>query len=71
MDQAERDALIAQYEAGYDAIAAALAGITTAEWEAREAPGEWCPREIVHHLADSESMAPEAALAQSASVTYC
>jgi hypothetical protein len=54
MDQAERDALIAQYEAGYDAITASLAGITAAEWEAREAPGEWSPREIVHHLADSE-----------------
>lgn len=54
MDQAERTALIAQYEAGYDAITASLAGITAAEWEAREAPGEWCPREIIHHLADSE-----------------
>ncbi len=54
MDQTERDALIAQYEAGYDAITASLAGITAAEWEAREAPGEWSPREIVHHLADSE-----------------
>jgi hypothetical protein len=54
MDQAERNALIAQYEAGYDAIAASLAGITAAEWDAREAPAEWSPREIVHHLADSE-----------------
>ena len=54
MDQAERDQLIAQYEAGYDAVTAALAGITGAEWDAREAPGEWSPRQIVHHLADSE-----------------
>lgn len=50
----ERDELIAQYAKGYDAVVAALEGITEAEWDAREAPGEWCPREIVHHLGDSE-----------------
>jgi hypothetical protein len=54
MDRAQRDALVAQYEAGYDAVLTSLAGITATEWEAREAPGEWSPREIVHHLADSE-----------------
>jgi hypothetical protein len=54
MNQEVRDALIAQYEAGFEAITAALAGITAAEWDARETPGEWCPREIIHHLADSE-----------------
>jgi hypothetical protein len=25
-----------------------------AEWDAREAPDEWSPREVIHHLADSE-----------------
>jgi len=50
----ERNALIAQYEDGERAIREALAEITAAELEAREAPGEWNPREIVHHLADSE-----------------
>lgn len=54
MQPEERDALIAQYEAGYQVIQAALEGISAAEWEAREGPDEWCPREIVHHLADSE-----------------
>jgi hypothetical protein len=54
MDAAERSALLDQYEDGYRAVAAALDGITEAELEAREAPGEWSPREIVHHLADSE-----------------
>ena len=54
MNAAERLALIEQYEAGHQAIVDALAGITPAELEAREAPGEWSPREIVHHLADSE-----------------
>lgn len=54
MRREERDALIQQYEQGYEAIVAALEGIGDAEWEAREGPDEWCPREIVHHLADSE-----------------
>jgi hypothetical protein len=54
MNATEREALIAQYEEGYQAVTAALEGITDAELEAREAPGEWSPREIVHHLADSE-----------------
>lgn len=54
MNDAERHALIDQYEDGYRAIAAALEGITGPELEAREGPGEWSPREIIHHLADSE-----------------
>ena len=54
MNAAERLALIEQYEAGHQAIVDALAGITPAELDAREARGEWSPREIVHHLADSE-----------------
>ena len=54
MDAAEREALIDQYEDGFRAVSTALEAITDAELEAREAPGEWSPREIVHHLADSE-----------------
>jgi hypothetical protein len=54
MNAAEREALIDQYEDGYRAVSVALAEISEAELEAREAPGEWSPREIVHHLADSE-----------------
>src|SRR3712207_4094836 len=54
MNATERETLIEQYEGGFQAVTAALAGITEAELEAREAPGEWSPREIVHHLADSE-----------------
>ena len=57
MNQAEREALIDQYEDGHRAVEAALAGISAAELEAREGPGEWSPREIVHHLADSEMTA--------------
>jgi DinB superfamily len=54
MNAAEREALIDRYEDGYRAVEEALAGINEAELEAREGPGEWSPREIVHHLADSE-----------------
>jgi hypothetical protein len=54
MDAAEREALIDQYEDGFRAVSAALEEISETELAAREAPGEWSPREIVHHLADSE-----------------
>ena len=52
MDAQERQELIEQYARGYDAVADALEGCV--DPDAREAPGEWSPREIVHHLADAE-----------------
>lgn len=54
MDRQERNTLIEQYKRGYDTILAAIDGMTDAEWDAREAPGEWSPRQVIHHLADSE-----------------
>ena len=54
MDQQERKTLIAQYRDGYAAIAEALLKITPEELDAHPGPGRWTPREIVHHLADSE-----------------
>src|SRR5437764_1272941 len=54
MDRQQRAAEIVRYEQGYAVVMDALDGITGAEWDAREAPGEWSPREVVHHLADSE-----------------
>ena len=51
----ERAELIAMYVAGPEVIRQALAGITTDEWDAKEAPGEWSPRQVIHHLADSET----------------
>jgi hypothetical protein len=50
----DRAALIATYAAGYDEVMDALAGITPEELDAREAAGEWSPRQVIHHLADSE-----------------
>jgi len=55
MDKHERDGLIARYRAGYQEVAEALQGITEDELD-RSADGEWTPRQIVHHLADSEMM---------------
>lgn len=39
---------------GYDDVLAALEGITVEQLDTREALPEWSPREIIHHLGDSE-----------------
>jgi len=54
MDDTKRKALIDKYKDGYRAVAEALAGVDDEQLDARPAPGKWSPREIVHHLADSE-----------------
>jgi len=54
MDPTHRQFLLDQYRTGYDEVVRALEGITERELDARPAPGRWSPREIVHHLADSE-----------------
>jgi hypothetical protein len=57
MDRSERDALITQYKDGYRIVRDALSQLTEADLDRRPASGGWTPREIVHHLADSETMA--------------
>jgi hypothetical protein len=57
MTPAERTSLIAKYKAGYDEVVGSLAGIAPDERDWRPAPGEWSAREVVHHLADSETIA--------------
>ncbi|HSL22491.1 MAG TPA: DinB family protein [Vicinamibacterales bacterium] len=54
MDERTRRQLIERYKDGYRTVAEALTGIDAKELDARPAPGKWSPREIVHHLADSE-----------------
>lgn len=54
MDASTRRTLIDQYKAGYAEIVKALEGADDAALDRRAAPGTWSPREIVHHLADSE-----------------
>ena len=55
MDAEERTRLIAKYRDGHRAVTASLEGITEQELD-RSAEGEWTPRQIAHHLADSEMM---------------
>jgi hypothetical protein len=56
MTASERASLIVRYKAGYGRVAEALSGITPEEIDWRPAPGEWSAREVVHHLADSETI---------------
>ncbi len=53
MTPSERETLFQRYRDGYDAVVAALEGITARELDA-SAPDGWTARQIVHHLADSE-----------------
>ena len=55
MDAKERDRLITRYRDGHREVMEALSGITDAELD-RSASGEWTPRQIAHHLGDSEMM---------------
>jgi len=55
MKAERRRELIARYRAGHDAVTEALTGIREEELD-RSASGEWTPRQIAHHLADSEMM---------------
>ena len=57
MERQERDQLIAQDADGYRVVAEALNKITPEELDAKPAPNKWSAREIVHHLADSETTA--------------
>jgi hypothetical protein len=62
--------IIALYTRGGDEVEAALAGLTEADLDLTRAPEEWSIRQIVHHLAESESlflMTFKSALAQSGS----
>jgi hypothetical protein len=55
MDAGERTALIKRYKEGHRAVMDAFRGISEEELD-RSASGEWTPRQIAHHLADSEMM---------------
>ncbi|MBI4472780.1 MAG: DinB family protein [Acidobacteria bacterium] len=55
MGPEERAVLIEKYKEGYKQVIDALKGVSVEELDFRRAPGKWTAREIVHHLADSES----------------
>lgn len=49
----ERPALIRQIAEAPEALRAAVAGLSAAQLDTPYRDGGWCPRQIVHHLADS------------------
>ena len=55
MDADRRAALLDRYRAGTGLVVAALEGVTDADLDARTSPDDWSAREVVHHLADSET----------------
>lgn len=55
MDAGERADLIRRYKEGHRAVMDAFRGISEDELD-RSASDEWTPRQIAHHLADSEMM---------------
>ncbi|MEO5618305.1 MAG: DinB family protein [Candidatus Eisenbacteria bacterium] len=59
MNSEKREQLIRQYAAGYDEVAQALKAFPEESLSAHPIPGKWSAREIVHHLADSESISAQ------------
>ncbi|HSO93992.1 MAG TPA: DinB family protein [Candidatus Dormibacteraeota bacterium] len=55
MDADERARLIARYRDGHRVVSDALKGATNEDLD-RVVEGDWTPRQIAHHLADSEMM---------------
>lgn len=56
MNPEERSKLIAKYSDGYNEVCDALKDFPAELLTARPLPGKWTAREIIHHLADSESI---------------
>ena len=59
MTQKEREALMTRYAGGYDEVVRSLADFPADALTARPLPGKWCAAEIIHHLADSESISAQ------------
>jgi len=56
MTKEERNALIEQYAAGYTEVVGSLDGFPADGLTKHPVAGKWSAAEIVHHLADSESI---------------
>ena len=56
MERAEREALIARYIAGPQVLEDVLAAVPQDKLDSTQVAGEWTPRQIAHHVADSETM---------------
>ncbi len=55
LDHTIRAELIARYKAGPQVLADALAAVGPDQLDRSVIVGEWTPRQIVHHVADSET----------------
>ena len=55
MDAHRRTQLIQRYRAGYAEVRDALLGAADSDLDVRPPGGGWTAREVVHHLADSET----------------
>jgi hypothetical protein len=53
----DRTTLLAHFRTGYQAVLDALDRISPAELDRPGPDGGWSPRQVVHHLADSEATA--------------
>src|ERR1700724_457161 len=56
MNSQERQELIAQYKDGFNEVARSLRVINADSLTAHPIAGKWSAAEIVHHLADSETV---------------
>ncbi len=56
MTSQERQELSAQYKDGYNEVVTSLEGFPANLLTAHPIPGKWSAAEIVHHLADSETI---------------
>ena len=59
MNAEKREQMIRQYAAGYGEVAQALKGFPDETLSAHPIAGKWSAREIVHHLADSETISAQ------------
>ena len=53
----DRRSLLDRYRSGYADVEDALGGIADDELDQRATDGGWSPRQVAHHLADSEATA--------------
>ena len=56
MTRDERSALISKYRNGFAQVTAALRNIGPEELDFKSGPGKWSCREVIHHLADAETI---------------
>lgn len=56
MDAARRRMLIERYKDGYRVVRDAVDQLSAGELDVAAEGSDWTPRQIVHHLADSETM---------------